>query len=42
LQAHIHTDQPDLVADLREVQIGRPDHLDLIGVHELVVENVPA
>ena len=41
LQAHIHTDQPDLVAHLGEIQVGGPDHLDLVGVHELVVEDVP-
>jgi len=41
LQAHVHAHQPDLVTHLGEIQIGRPDHLDLVGIHQLVVEDVP-
>jgi len=41
LQAHVHADHPDLVAHLGQVQVGRPDHLNLVGVHELVIEDVP-
>ena len=41
LQADIHADQVDQVADLGQVQVGGPDHLDLVGVHQLVVEDVP-
>ena len=40
LQAHVHAHQPDLVADLRQVEVGRPDDLNLVGVHQLVVEDV--
>ena len=29
------------VADLGQVQIRGPDHLDLVGVHELMVQDVP-
>ncbi len=41
LQADVHPHQVDGVADLGQVQVGGPDHLDLVGVHELVIEDVP-
>ena len=40
LQADVHAHQLDLVADLGEVQVGGPDHLHLVGVHQLVIEDV--
>ena len=40
LQADVHAHQADLVADLGEVEIGGPDHLHFVGVHQLVIEDV--
>ncbi len=41
LDTHVHADEADLIADLGQVQVGRPDHLDLVGIDELMVEDVP-
>ena len=41
LQADVHPHEVDGVTHLGQVQVRGPDHLDLVGVHELVIQDVP-